>query len=74
MKITSEIKGYWVYILFDGIIHVMFKQASFIGLQVWIEAKDCFDIHVYLKEKTIHLSYTKKDVWIAVIDEIKKSV
>jgi len=74
MKITGEVRGYWVDIRFNNIIHLSYRQLELKGIQTWIEGKDCYDIYLYFyKSEKIHLSYTKREVWEKVIQLIQEN-
>lgn len=72
MTFDLKIKGSWVKIYIDNILHVQFKQQDFEGIQSWKEGPNWFDIEYYIKNRSMLTAYDDVNKWkeiLKLIDE-----
>lgn len=67
MKATLKIKGSFVKIYIDDLLHLSFKQQDFAGIQSWKEGANWYDIEYYLGDTKILCAYDDFDKWKAIL-------
>lgn len=67
MTTRLEIKGKYVKVYINELLHLMFDHQSFQGFQSWKEAKNWFSIEIYLKDREILCAYDDEEKWSQIL-------
>jgi hypothetical protein len=73
VKVTSRCSSASVKVYVNGVLHLHFLRAKFLGLQAWqYESEGMYYVEVVLAEGSLLCDYDRRDLWLAVLDELEK--
>lgn len=73
MIIKVKIHYTTLRIYIDNILHLSIKQEELIGFQSYIMGTQDFFIEFYMKNgPIIECKYTKKEIWIEILNQLDK--
>lgn len=74
MKYEIDASGNFIRIYINGVLHLMFKQDEFLGLESWIASTNLFYLEIYLRGLTIKCEYDSIEKWKSIIALIEKTL